>query len=120
MFAASPCSLVLATSLGSWEVILILSLFLLLFGAKKLPGIMRGMGTGLSEFRKALDQEAQDAGRSAGGIFGKPAAEALTPDNQTGELYNPAVFHRHRKRRSVRSLLRELLQGLLRLLRVRK
>ena len=119
MFAASPYSLVLGTFPGSWEVILILSLVLILFGAKKLPGIMRGMGTGLSEFRKALDQEAQDAGKSAGGIFGKPAAEVLTPDNQTGELYDPAVFHRDRKRRLVRSL-RELWHSLLKLLRGRK
>jgi sec-independent protein translocase protein TatA len=120
MFAASPYSVVLATLLGSWEVILVLTLVLIMFGAKKLPDIMRGMGAGLSEFRKALDQEAQDAGKSAGGIFGKPAAEALTPDNQTGELYDPGVFHRNGKRRSVRSLLRELWHSLLKLLRVRK
>lgn len=120
MFAAIPHSILLSTLLGSWEVILILSLVLMLFGAKKLPEIMRGMGTGLSEFRKALDQEAQDAGKSAGGIFGKPAAEALTPDNQTGELYDPAVFHRYGRGRWVRSLLRELWRSVLKLLRVRK
>jgi sec-independent protein translocase protein TatA len=120
MFAVTPHSLMLATFLGGWEVILILTLALILFGAKKLPDIMRGMGTGMSEFRKALDQQAQDAGKSAGGVFGKPAAEALTPDNQTAEVYDPAVFHRRDKRWSVRSLLRKLWHSLLRLLRVIK
>jgi sec-independent protein translocase protein TatA len=120
MFVASPHALMLATFLGGCEVVLILTLVLILFGAKELPDIMRGMGTGMSEFRKALDQQAQDAGKSAGGVFGKPAAEAFTPDNQTAELYDPAVFHRHGKRRSVRSLLRELWHRLLSLLRVRK
>ena len=120
MFAVIPHSLMLATFLGGGEVILILTLVLILFGAKKLPDIMRGMGTGVSEFRKALDQQAQDAGKSAGGVFGKPAAEALTPDNQTAEMYEPAVFHRRNKRWSVRSLLRKLWHSLLRLVRVRK
>jgi sec-independent protein translocase protein TatA len=117
MFAAIPNSIVLATFLAGWEALLILSLILILLLAKKLPEIMRGMGTGLSEFRKALDQEAQDAGKSAGGIFGKPAAEALTPDNQTAELYDPAVFHRDGKRPSVRSLLCDLWHSLLKLLK---
>ncbi len=39
-----------------------------------------------------MDEEASDAGRSVGGIYGKSAAQALTPDNQVAELYNPAVL----------------------------
>jgi len=39
-----------------------------------------------------VDQAGIDAGRNAGGIYGSTAAEALTPDNQTAELYDPAVF----------------------------
>jgi len=120
MFVATPHSIVLATFLGGWEVVMILTLVLMLLWAKKLPDIMRGMRTGMSEFRKALDQQAEDAGKSAGGIFGKPAAEALTPDNQTAELYDPAVFRRDGKRRPVRNLLRRLWHRLLKLLRVRK
>ena len=118
MFIASPHSLVLATLLGGWEVVLILAVFLILLGAKKLPEIMRGMGDGMSEFRKELDRQAHDAGKSAGGIFGKPAAEGLTPDNQTGELYDPAVFRRGGRKRSVRQLLRELWRNILKLLRI--
>ena len=84
----------LAEFLGGWEVVLILAVVLILVGAKHLPKIGRGLGEGFFHFRKACDQEARDAGKSLGGIYGKPAAEALTPDNQTAELYDPAVFHR--------------------------
>lgn len=39
--------------LGGWEVVLILAVILILFGAKKLPELARGLGTGIREFRKA-------------------------------------------------------------------
>jgi sec-independent protein translocase protein TatA len=118
MFDASGHSLMLATLLGWWELILILAILLILLGAKWLSEIMRGMGSGMSEFGEELDRQAHDAGKSAGGIFGKPAAEALTPDNQTGELYDPAVFRRGRRRRSLRDLVRELWRSILKWLRI--
>ena len=34
-------------------------------------------------------------GKSLGEIHGKAAADALTPDNQIAELYDPAVFNMH-------------------------
>jgi len=71
--------LMLAAILGGWEVALILAVILILSGAKRLP--------------RELDSQAHDAGESLGGIYGKPAAEGLTSDNQTAELYDPAVFH---------------------------
>ena len=119
MFFAGTHSLVLATLLGGWEVVLILAVLLILFGAKKLPEIMRGMGDGMSEFRKELDRQAHDAGKSAGGIFGKPAAEALTPDNQTGELYDPAVFYPGGRKRLVRQFLRDLWRIILKWFRIK-
>ena len=119
MIVSNPDSAVLAMSLGGGELVLILALFLILLMAKKLPEIMRGMGDGMSEFRKELDRQAHDAGKSAGGVFGKPAAEALTPDNQTAELYDPAVFRGGRRKRSFLQLLRDLCLRILRWLRIR-
>ena len=85
--------------LGGGEIILVVALILILFGGKHLPGLARGLGRGMFEFRKAtkdvvdeIDQGAHDAGRSLGGIYGKPAAQAVTPENQVAELYDPAVF----------------------------
>ena len=40
-------------NLGGGEIILILALVLILFGAKKLPELARGLGTGIKEFKKA-------------------------------------------------------------------
>lgn len=39
--------------LGGGEIVLILAVLLLFFGAKKIPGLARGLGQGLSEFRQA-------------------------------------------------------------------
>ena len=39
--------------LGSTEIILILLVVLLLFGAKKIPDLMRGFGQGIREFKDA-------------------------------------------------------------------
>lgn len=40
------------------EIILILLVVLLLFGGKKIPELMRGLGKGISEFKNAKDGEA--------------------------------------------------------------
>jgi sec-independent protein translocase protein TatA len=39
--------------LGTWEIILILGIVLLLFGGKKIPELMRGLGKGMKEFKDA-------------------------------------------------------------------
>ena len=40
-------------NLGGGEIILILALILILFGARKLPELAKGLGTGIKEFKKA-------------------------------------------------------------------
>jgi len=42
-----------AGMLGGWEIILILAVVLILFGAKRLPELAKGLGTGIKEFKKA-------------------------------------------------------------------
>ncbi len=42
-----------AGMLGGWEIVLILAVVLILFGAKKLPELAKGLGTGIKEFKKA-------------------------------------------------------------------
>ncbi len=39
--------------LGTWEVVAILAIALLLFGPKKLPELARGIGKAIYEYRKA-------------------------------------------------------------------
>ena len=42
-------------NLGPWEILLILIVVLILFGAKRLPELARGLGKGINEFRDAVD-----------------------------------------------------------------
>ncbi|MCH4829837.1 Sec-independent protein translocase TatA [Flavobacterium covae] len=43
--------------LGPTEIILIIAALLLLFGGKKIPELMKGLGSGLNEFKKASKGE---------------------------------------------------------------
>ncbi len=45
---------------GGWEWIIIFLVILLLFGAKRLPDLARGLGKGISEFRKAAKEVSQE------------------------------------------------------------
>ena len=42
-------------NLGPMEILLIVFALLLLFGAKRLPGLARGLGQGIREFKGAVD-----------------------------------------------------------------
>ena len=39
--------------IGGWEMVVILAVILMLFGAKKLPELAKGLGQGIKEFKKA-------------------------------------------------------------------
>jgi len=39
--------------MGTWEIVLIVLVVLLLFGGKKIPELMRGIGKGIREFNAA-------------------------------------------------------------------
>lgn len=39
---------------GFWEIFVIVFVVLLLFGAKKIPELAKGIGSGMKEFKKAL------------------------------------------------------------------
>ena len=49
--------------MGTWEIIVIVLVVLLLFGAKRIPELMRGMGKGVKSFKDGMngkDEEASD------------------------------------------------------------
>lgn len=43
--------------LNGWEIVLLIALVLLLFGARKLPELARGLGQGIKEFKKSTQEE---------------------------------------------------------------
>ena len=47
-------------SLGPMEIILIIAVVILLFGGKKFPELMKGIGQGLKEFKKARMEADED------------------------------------------------------------
>jgi sec-independent protein translocase protein TatA len=42
---------------GPWQIILILAIVVLLFGGKKIPELMKGLGKGVKEFKDASKGE---------------------------------------------------------------
>ena len=51
-------------SLGFWEIAIIALVILLLFGAKKIPELMRGLGKGVKNFKdgvNGVDEEKNEA-----------------------------------------------------------
>ena len=51
-------------TLGFWEILLIVLAFLLLFGGKKIPELMRGLGKGVKSFKQGMN-EAEEEIKSA-------------------------------------------------------
>ena len=49
-------------SLGPTEIILIVAVVLLLFGGRKIPELMKGLGQGMREFKKATKADTDDLG----------------------------------------------------------
>ena len=43
-------------SLGFWEIFLIVLVIVLLFGGKKIPELMRGVGKGVKSFRQGMNE----------------------------------------------------------------
>ena len=54
-----------AAFLGGWEIVLILAVVLILFGAKKLPELAKGLGQGIKEFKKASNEVTSELQRAA-------------------------------------------------------
>ncbi|NND16265.1 MAG: twin-arginine translocase TatA/TatE family subunit [Eudoraea sp.] len=44
---------------GPWQIVLIVVVILLLFGGKKIPELMRGLGSGIKEFKDASKEDDQ-------------------------------------------------------------
>ena len=54
-------SLQILLFIGSQEIIIIAIIILLLFGGRKIPELMRGLGSGIKEFKKATKEEDDDS-----------------------------------------------------------
>lgn len=78
-------------SLGPFEIILIFLVILLIFGAKRIPEIARGLGKGIREFRDAtkdikreltVDDYSSNTNRIQAPRYGEPMARTQAPPQQ--------------------------------------
>ena len=76
-------NLMVAGMLGGWEIILILAVVLILFGAKKLPELAKGLGTGIKEFKKATREVTDEISSAMDENPPPPPAKRLPPAETT-------------------------------------
>jgi sec-independent protein translocase protein TatA len=50
-------SLITFLVIGPWQIAVVVVLVLLLFGGKKIPELMRGLGSGIKEFKDASKED---------------------------------------------------------------
>ena len=72
-------------NLGGGEIILILALVLILFGAKKLPELAKGLGTGIKEFKKATREVTEEVSNAMDETPTPPKRLPPTPPTPTPE-----------------------------------
>lgn len=57
---------ILLGQIGTTEVLLILVVVLLLFGAKKIPELMKGIGKGVKSFKDGMNGKDEESGSEQG------------------------------------------------------
>lgn len=65
--------------LGYPEMVVIFLIILLLFGAKKLPQLARGLGKSMGEFKKAKDEFEHEITKAEDEVTHDAAPKASTP-----------------------------------------
>jgi len=48
---------VLLGMFGPWEIVIIVLVIVLIFGGRKIPELMKGLGQGMKEFKKATKED---------------------------------------------------------------
>lgn len=73
-------------SLGPLEITMIVLVLLLLFGGRKIPELMRGLGTGMKEFKKATSPEEEIETRRTGDrIIDEPRNDRYVDDRRVDD-----------------------------------
>ena len=76
-------NVIFAGFLGGWEWVVVLGAVLLLFGAKRIPELAKGLGSGIREFKKAAREVTDEVNNAADSQPAKPQPPQNTaPQNQ--------------------------------------
>lgn len=52
--------IIILGSIGPWQIILILLIIVLMFGGKKIPQLMKGLGEGIAEFKNYKNKSIEE------------------------------------------------------------
>ena len=78
-----------AFGIGGMEVVLILAVILILFGAKKIPELAKGLGSGIKEFKKATKEVTDEIHNSTDTATTVTPAQKLPPANTAAQSQPP-------------------------------
>ncbi len=51
--------------IGTWEIVAIVAVILLLFGGKKIPELMKGLGKGVKSFKQGMNEVEKEIDNAA-------------------------------------------------------
>ena len=88
--------------IGTTELILIAAIALLLFGGKKLPELMKGLGKGVSSFKQGMKngrgvEEAADGTRFEGNYQNDVRHGAFVEKDRNGKVIRKGSYNRGRQ-----------------------
>lgn len=75
--------LLLFGNLGTTELIIIVFIILLLFGAKKIPELMKGIGKGVRSFKEGMDEVKDEIGKPLEEVSDKDKKKEPESDEST-------------------------------------
>ncbi|HEX6982227.1 MAG TPA: twin-arginine translocase TatA/TatE family subunit [Balneolaceae bacterium] len=70
-------------SFGGMEIVIIILVILLFFGAKRIPELARGIGQGMNEFRKASDEIKKELEHGKKEDFSSRKKEAVKEEDES-------------------------------------
>ena len=65
--------------IGTWELILIIFIIVLIFGAKKIPELMKGLGKGVKSFKEGMNEVEEQVNQAEADKPAPKSDDAATP-----------------------------------------
>ncbi len=85
-------NIMIAGFLGGWEWLIVILAVLLLFGAKRIPELAKGLGSGIKEFKKAAKEvtdEVQNATSDTPPAKSTTNSQPQLPASTVSQTSNP-------------------------------
>ncbi|MCI6312866.1 twin-arginine translocase TatA/TatE family subunit [Helicobacter equorum] len=68
-----------------WHWVIVLLVIVLLFGAKRIPELAKGLGSGVKNFKKAIKEDDEDQEKITQNTQAKPQSENIQSTESTSE-----------------------------------